>query len=93
MFVGIVFDFGSIPKGFETVFVDVNKVWGKGNGSSCEVGEEMKCCYWAMKDGTVKLAEDVCSSEVSGYDDERTKVSWTHFAIQGLFDLHISHKY
>jgi hypothetical protein len=52
-----------------------------------KVRKESKCCNRAMKDRTIEFTEDVGASEVSCDDYERTEVSWTHFAIEGLLDL------
>jgi hypothetical protein len=52
-----------------------------------------KCSDRTVENCAIKFTKDVGSSEVSCDDYERTEVSWTHFAIEGLLDLCISHEY
>ena len=55
-----------------------------------EIWDDSECCDWAIEDRAVELGDDVGATFVLRYDYERTEVSRTHFAIEGLLDSGIS---
>ena len=57
-----------------------------------EVGDDSECCNWTVEDRAIELGDNVCATLVLQYDDERTEISCTHFAIERLLDSSISDK-
>ena len=55
-----------------------------------EIWDDSECSDWTVEDRAVKLRDDVGATFVLRYDYERTEVSCTHFAIEGLLDSGIS---
>ena len=55
-----------------------------------EVWDDSECCNWTVEDRAVKLRDDVGATLVLRYDNERTEISHTHFAIERLLDSGIS---
>ena len=55
-----------------------------------EIWDDSECCDWTIKDRAVELGDNVGATFVLRYEDERTKISRTHFAIEGLLDSGIS---
>ena len=57
---------------------------------ACEVWDDSECCNWMVEDRAVKLGDDVCATLVLQYDNEGTKISRMHLAIERLLDGSIS---
>ena len=57
-----------------------------------EIWDDSECCDWTVEDRAVELGDNVGATFILQYDYERTKVSRTHFAIEGLLDSGISHE-
>ena len=55
-----------------------------------EVWDDSECCDWTVEDQAIELRDNVCATLVLRYDDEGTKISHTHFAIERLLDSGIS---
>ena len=55
-----------------------------------EIWDDSECCDWTVEDRAIELGDDVGTTLVLQYDYERTEVSRTHFAIEGLLDSGIS---
>src|ERR1700686_4692234 len=55
-----------------------------------KVGYDSESGHWAIEQRAVEFREEVRTSSVSRDNNERTCVSWTHFAIKGLFDCCVS---
>ena len=55
-----------------------------------EVWDDSECCDWTVKDQAIELRDDVCTTLVLQYDNKKTKISHTHFAIERLLDGSIS---
>ena len=55
-----------------------------------KIWDDSECCDWTVEDRAVELGDDVGATLVLRYDYERTEVSHTHFAIEGLLDCGIS---
>ena len=51
-----------------------------------EVGDDSECCNWTVKDRPVEFGDNVGATLVLQYDDKRTKISHTHFAIERLLN-------
>ena len=60
------------------------------NALAGEVGDDLKCCNWMVKDGPIKFSDDVGATLVLQYHYERTEVSCTHCAIERFLDSSIS---
>ena len=54
-----------------------------------EIWDDSECCDWTIEDRAVELRDDVGATLVLRYDDERTEISHTHFAIERFFDSSI----
>ena len=55
-----------------------------------EIWDDPECSDWMVEDRAIKLRDDVGTTFVLRYDYERTEVSHTHFAIEGLLNSGIS---
>ena len=55
-----------------------------------EIWDDSECCDWTIEDRAVELGDNVGATLVLRYDDERTEISCTHFAIERLLDSGIS---
>ena len=55
-----------------------------------KIWDDSECSDWMVEDRAVKLGDDVGATFVLRYDNERTEVSCTHFAIEGFLDSGIS---
>ena len=55
-----------------------------------EVGDDLECCNWTVKDQPIEFGDDVGATLVLQYDYEQTEVSRTHFAIERFLDGGIS---
>ena len=55
-----------------------------------EVGDYSECCNWTVKDRAVEFKDDVGATLVLQYDNEGTRISHMHFAIERLLDGGIS---
>ena len=55
-----------------------------------EIWDGSECSDWTIEDRAVKLGDDVGTTLVLRYDDERTEISRTHFAIERLLDSGVS---
>ena len=54
-----------------------------------EIWDDSECCDWTIEDRAVKLRDDVGATLVLRYDDERTEISRSHFAIERFLDSSI----
>jgi hypothetical protein len=89
VFVEIVFKVSNVivivvgrSKLFEVFRVDIEEVWGKGDGFSSEVWEDAKSCDWSMQHRAVEFAKDIGTSVVSFDYDERAKISRLHLPVE-----------
>ena len=89
VFVEIVFEVPNVvvdvvgrSKLFKAFRVDIEEVWGKGDGFSSEVWENAKSCDWSMQHRAVEFAKDVGTSVVSFDYDERAEISWSHLSVE-----------
>ena len=55
-----------------------------------EIWDDSECSDWTIEDRAVELGDDVGATLVLRYDDERTEISRTHFAIERLLDSGVS---
>ena len=55
-----------------------------------KVWDDSECRNWMVEDGPVEFGNDVGATFVLRYDDERTEISHTHFAIERLLNSSIS---
>ena len=55
-----------------------------------KIWDDLECCDWTIEDRAIELGDDVGATLVLRYDDERTEISRTHFAIERLLDSGIS---
>ena len=55
-----------------------------------KVWDDSECCDWMVEDQAIELGDNVGATLVFQYDDEGTKISCTHFAIERLLDSGIS---
>ena len=63
------------------------------NALAGEIWDDSECCDWMVEDQAVELGDNVGATLVFQYDDEGTKISCTHFAIERLLDSGISDEY
>ena len=55
-----------------------------------KIWDDSECCNWTIEDRAVELGDDVGATFVLRYDDERTEISQTHFAIERLLNSGVS---
>ena len=55
-----------------------------------EVRNDSECSNRVVKDRAVEFRDNVCTTLVLQYDDEKTEISHTHFVIERLFNGGIS---
>ena len=55
-----------------------------------EIWDDSESSDWMVEDRAVKLRDDVGATLVLRYDNERTEISCTHFAIERLLDSGVS---
>ena len=55
-----------------------------------EIWDDSECSDWTIEDRAIELGDDVGATLVLRYDDERTEISRTHFAIERLLNSGIS---
>jgi hypothetical protein len=77
----VVVDVFGRSKLFEAFRVDIEEVWGKGDGFSSEVWEDAKSCDWSMQHRAIEFAKDVGTSVVSFDYDERAEISRSHLPV------------